>query len=201
MNDAATHCAHSLVALHGALARLDGLLEREILRLRARYELSLDEFRGLYISDQQVDELLGARSDGDDVRSNPAREDPAEGTPLKRLVDAYSLDADAADIVLLALAPDIDPKYEVLFAYLNNDVTRKLPTGELVTRVFGCTREHRLALRGALAPDATLIANGIVEFAAGSARCLGCSAACGCRRCCRTGLSDYRGRTSGSPIS
>ena len=40
------------------LAWLDRLLEREILRLRAHYELSLDELRGLYISDRQVDELL-----------------------------------------------------------------------------------------------------------------------------------------------
>ena len=36
------------------LQRLDLLLHREILRLRARYQLSLDEFRGLYISDEQV---------------------------------------------------------------------------------------------------------------------------------------------------
>ena len=37
-----------------ALQRLDLLLQREILRLRASYQLSLDEFRGLYISDEQV---------------------------------------------------------------------------------------------------------------------------------------------------
>jgi hypothetical protein len=34
-----------------ALSRLDLLIHREILRLRANYELSLDEFRGLYVSD------------------------------------------------------------------------------------------------------------------------------------------------------
>src|SRR3954452_25206668 len=40
------------------LRRLDLLLHREILRLRATYELSLDEFRGLYISDEQVNSLI-----------------------------------------------------------------------------------------------------------------------------------------------
>src|SRR5437667_5282919 len=40
------------------LQRLDTLLHREILRLRARYQLSLDEFRGLYISDEQVNRLI-----------------------------------------------------------------------------------------------------------------------------------------------
>src|SRR5690606_41754107 len=41
-----------------ALQRLDLLLYRQILRLRASYQLSLDEFRGLYVSDQQVDALI-----------------------------------------------------------------------------------------------------------------------------------------------
>ena len=41
------------------LERLDLLLHREVLRLRASYELSLDEFRGLYISDAQVDPTSG----------------------------------------------------------------------------------------------------------------------------------------------
>src|SRR5215211_8658019 len=41
------------------LQRLDVLLHREILRLKATYQLSLDEFRGLYISDEQVDRLVG----------------------------------------------------------------------------------------------------------------------------------------------
>src|SRR5215510_15440307 len=40
------------------LKRLDLLLHREILRLRARYQLSLDEFRGLYISDEQINALI-----------------------------------------------------------------------------------------------------------------------------------------------
>ena len=39
-------------------AWLDALLAREIQRLRARYQLSLDEFRGLYISDAQVDDIF-----------------------------------------------------------------------------------------------------------------------------------------------
>ena len=40
---------------------LDCLIEREVLRLRGRYELSLDELRGLYVSDARVDDLLRER--------------------------------------------------------------------------------------------------------------------------------------------
>ena len=44
--------------LRTILLGLDALIRREILRLRARYQLSLNEFRGLYISDEQVDALV-----------------------------------------------------------------------------------------------------------------------------------------------
>ena len=47
-----------------AFQRLDLLLQREILRLRASYQLSLDEFRGLYISDEQVNQHGGQRMAG-----------------------------------------------------------------------------------------------------------------------------------------
>src|SRR5829696_6465333 len=53
--------------LDAEMARLRLLLHREILRLRARYHLSLDEFRGLYVSDEQVDALVAySVSDPDD---------------------------------------------------------------------------------------------------------------------------------------
>ena len=44
------------------LRALDLLLHREIYRLRATYQLSLDEFRGLYISDAHVDALIAERA-------------------------------------------------------------------------------------------------------------------------------------------
>ncbi len=50
--------ADALEHLQAEMARLDLLLYRQILRLRATYQLSLDEFRGLYISDEQVDNLI-----------------------------------------------------------------------------------------------------------------------------------------------
>src|SRR5262249_838005 len=69
------------------------------------------------------------------------------------------------DLVLLALAPELDPKYETLFAYLNNDVTRKLGTAELAARLFADGMEERATLRRALAPDAPIVALGGLECA------------------------------------
>ena len=166
-------------ALEPELARLDLLIEREILRLRARYELTLDEFRGLYISDRQVDELIRAsgrgaadppaQAAGEQARALRAERDRSAGaTPWTLLARALRLSDLERDLVLLALAPELDAKYETLFAYLNNDVTRKLGTGELAMRLFAGDLEMRAALRRALAPDAPLVALGILEFAPGT---------------------------------
>jgi hypothetical protein len=148
--------------------RLDLLLHRQVLRLRAGYQLSLDEFRGLYISDEQVDRLvshaavLAGRDDETIValthRAEALRvkldraEDPSH--PWPRLAAAYRLGEFELDTLLLALAPQLDAKYETIYAYLNNDVTRKWPTRDLALRLFAthdvASRRRLLGLGGPL---------------------------------------------------
>jgi hypothetical protein len=134
------------------LAWLDRLLEREILRLRAHYELSLDELRGLYISDRQVDELLRRQSPDAD----PAMELTGEAaalrsqrradTPLARLAARFGLSPLETDLLLFAAAPELSLKYETLYAYLNNDITRRHPTVDLALRVLDGAAAGRAAL-------------------------------------------------------
>ena len=128
------------------LAWLDRLLEREMLRLRARYELSLDELRGLYISDRQVDELLRRQSVDRESDADPVAQLNAEAlalhalrhtdTPLVRLATRFGLTGFEADLLLLTIAPELSLKYETLYAYLNNDITRKYLTVDLALRVL-----------------------------------------------------------------
>jgi hypothetical protein len=148
------------------LARLDKLLEAQIRRLRARYELSLDEFRGLYVSDEQVDELV--RSSGKwriDSAAVPPIPDEAGAicSPWEHLRTSLGLSATERDLLLLCLAPELDPKYETLFAYLNNDVTRKWPTPELAGRIFAAEAGGRSALRATTQADARLMRVAIIE--------------------------------------
>lgn len=154
-----------------ALARLDRLLEREIVRLRARYQLSLDEFRGLYVSDEQVDRLVraAATDEGSELFAAPM----APGGLLGAVCDGPSRWAELAarfafqpldlDLILLALAPEIDLKYETLYAYLNNDVTRKWPTLDLAQRLLGHDRPSRASIAAALSPAGRLAQAGILE--------------------------------------
>jgi hypothetical protein len=153
------------------LARLDRLLEREIVRLRARYQLSLDEFRGLYVSDEQVDRLVRAAATEAGSELFAARAAPdgffaavADRPPRwAELAACFALRPLDLDLILLALAPEIDLKYETLYAYLNNDVTRKWPTLGLAQRLLGHDPPSRVSVAAALSPAGRLAEAGILE--------------------------------------
>ena len=158
--------------LRGELHRLDLLLHREILRLRAAWQLSQDEFRGLYVSDERVDHLVSEQS--------PAPGAPEQGgtaagltrdaaliadqlgdaTPLGRLARDLGLSRFERDVVLLALAPEVHLKYEALYAYLNDHVARRHPTVDLALRLFA---QGEPGARALLARSSRLFADGLVE--------------------------------------
>ena len=167
---------HPLEHLTAELQRLDLLLHREILRLRATYQLSLDEFRGLYISDEQVNSLIdqslgyeGVLSTLDELtqRAEALHEANAErlpnGLPWQRLAAEFGLTPIEQDVLLLAVAPEIDLKYETLYAYLNNDITRKWPTRDLALRVLSSSPAEQAELRPYLSPQAALFAGNLLH--------------------------------------
>ena len=161
--------------LRAELQRLDYLLHRQILRLRAMYGLSLDEFRGLYISDEQVDQLIVNSSTDGTIASPDDLWEAAEkirldsfasldaGNPWLHLAREFELSSFEVDVLLLAMAPEVDLKYETIYAYLNNDVSRKWPTCDLALRLFSNHPSERLKLRRHLLPGATLFSGGLLH--------------------------------------
>ncbi len=157
-----------------ALQRLDLMLYREILRLRAVYQLSLDEFRGLYVSDSQVDALIRQWSNEqqhDDNVENlsqliaelepDCRAALSNDSRWRHMLEQFQLSPVEQDVLLLALAPELALKYETLYAYLNNDITRKYPTVELASRLL--TDGDQQQCRQRLSPVATLIREQLLE--------------------------------------
>jgi hypothetical protein len=83
-----------------------------------------DPFRGLYISDELALSLAGAEP---------------SSTFDERLADACGrlrLDALEAAVLGLCAAPELSPRYGRLFAYLQDDVTRKLATPRLASELL-----------------------------------------------------------------
>jgi SpoVK/Ycf46/Vps4 family AAA+-type ATPase len=165
------HAVNDASYLIDGLTWLDTRLHREVVRLRANYQLTQDEFHGLYISDEQVDWLVHAGIAGEDDGCIAAadRDDgwpsaAARGSgPWRRLTDEFDLGPFELGVVLLALAPEIDLKYERILAYLNDDAGRRWPTVDIALRLFSRPGSTPALDRRRLAPDATLIREGILQ--------------------------------------
>ena len=83
---------------------------------------------------------------------------------LARLGYRLGLSAFDLDVLLVCLAPEIDRRYERLYAYLQDDVTRKHPSVALVLDLLCPPLETKIALRQHLAPAAPLRHHGLLHI-------------------------------------
>ena len=94
-------------------------------------------------------------------RANADRDAAPQREPhpaIDAVAARFRLDDPAVDVLLLALAPDVDPAYAQIYAYLNDDVRRRWPTADLARRVFGEAVATALAADGPLFREALLLA-------------------------------------------
>ncbi|WUT00783.1 ATP-binding protein [Streptomyces sp. NBC_00708] len=113
-----------------------------------------DAFRGLYLTDENIARLLneeGARGFPDPV------EDESVTAPsrLTALATDFGLTALDTEILLIALVPDLDDRFEAFYGYLNDDVTRRRPSIGLALGLCGVSPADAVA-RGRLAAGAPL---------------------------------------------
>ncbi|MGB3763611.1 MAG: AAA family ATPase, partial [Ornithinimicrobium sp.] len=140
--------------------RLDALEERvaDLVAARRRDDPEPDDpFRGLYISEEAAQRLLAAREASPWSPQEVSRGE--EGVPdsrLARLATSAGLDGLDLDLLLLIALPDLDSRFERLFGYLNDDVTRRRASVGLALELAGISPlQHagrtRLSPTGALA--------------------------------------------------
>jgi ATPase family associated with various cellular activities (AAA) len=160
--------------LRDELRRLDLLLERAVLQFRARRDQDKSsEFRGLYISDEEIDDLMTvsdenprkawAETDNQvellhNAIQQRVNESRAAGVTLRlpHLCAVFGLSPFETDLLLLALAPELDLHYQKLYAYLQDDVTHKRPSVDLALRVLCLTLEERVNARELFASGSPL---------------------------------------------
>jgi hypothetical protein len=164
-----THADDSLfAALLPALRRLDSLLEGAIKAMQPVLGSGIGpSLQGLFVSREQVDRLLQQQPGQAQFRLvvNPAevQDTAVDASPLHWLIESFALSGFDADVIVLALAPEIDLRYERIYSYLQDDVTRKRPTIDLALNLL-CTRaEDKMACRAHFSPDAPLIRNRLIQ--------------------------------------
>ncbi|MFF2773926.1 ATP-binding protein [Streptomyces sp. NPDC058052] len=117
-----------------------------------------DAFRGLYLTEEAVERLLDA------PRAFPRPEPMPPASPSSRLgvlARDFGLSALDVDILLIALLPDLDDRFEAFYGYLNDDVTRRRPSAGLALGLCGMPHADREA-RARLGERAPLRAGGLL---------------------------------------
>ena len=166
------------------LEKLDALLQQrcEAFREQGQSGAGLAASRGVYITDQEVEGLL------DPASRREAEQNAAKGADrwrtlgdaiavrlagsaergialtLPRLVQLFALSGFEAQALVVCLAPELRRTYDTLYAYLQDDVTRKRPSVNLVLQVLCSSDVERWNLRAAVfSDDARLFRHGILR--------------------------------------
>lgn len=186
--------AHNWEYLCDELRRLDLLIHLQLLRQGDRRPASpLDQFKGLVLSDSEIYPLLQS-SNGDsaqtadaDVYSSEYQElaatfarleteirerragmkEAGHYVPLAHLAQIFQLSTFEQDCLLICLAPELNHKYEKLYAYLQDDVTRKKPSVDLVMNLLLHDTHEKWAARAAFDPGASLFRFRLLRMAEG----------------------------------
>lgn len=156
------------------LRSLDSLLALAVARARLLYgsDATDGSYHGIYISEEEIDSIINRQ--GADLCPGKTACEILRGFHCSPRIEALSArwgftEFDTA-VLLLAVAPEIDLRYERIYAYLQDDVTKRRPTVDLALNLLCDSQEARLELRSRFAPDAPLVRAGLLRLAADTAQ-------------------------------
>lgn len=160
----------SLQYLLAELRSIDARMQRAVRLWQLAGQNPLDSFRGLYVSDPEAQALIERpfgqnwgqltrlSDDESAVFESDFRQALSEAQTLltlahsrgdtlrlAHLVTRFALSRFDLDVLLIALAPALDLRYERLYGYLQDDVTRKRPSVNLALDLLSLPGPERLA--------------------------------------------------------
>ncbi len=175
--------------LQMALQMIDLRLRRAVQQWQHAGQNPQDAFRGLYIPDTEIDALLtrplatswahgavlpleverafsvqSAQVDAEERAFTQRAQAHGQTPPLEHLRSAFSLSRFELLTLLLCIAPAIDLRYERIYAYLQDDVTKRRPTVNLALDLFSPPGISRLAQLAHFEPAAPLLRHRLIEM-------------------------------------
>lgn len=154
------------------LRRLDRLIEKASALAQAAYgpQAAADPYRGLYINRDEVGRLLDREPgmpllwSGDEHIESSQNRSCMEGSRLAWLKEAFGLSNFDLDIIIIALAPELDTRYERLYAYLQDNVARRKASVDLALNLLCATAEEKIERRAHFAPDSPLVGEKLIHL-------------------------------------
>ncbi|WP_327365937.1 ATP-binding protein [Streptomyces sp. NBC_01217] len=122
-----------------------------------------DPYRGQYLTPEAAERIVASRDAFTPVPaygSAPSPNSP-RGSRIRQLAEDFGLVPLDVDLLLVATAPDIDVRFERLYGYLNDDLTRRRPTIGLALELCGLPAASSGRFR--FSPSAPLVAGGLLE--------------------------------------
>lgn len=162
--------------LSAELAKLDGLLRLRVAGFRRQMQVRHEASgQHLFVSDEEVERLLGVgrapSPEADEVdlhrayASQQQMIDKKVAESLKhgvflglpRLAQLFNLSPFEVQTLIICLAPELRRKYDRIYAYLQDDITRKRPSVDLVLELLCKSEAERWNARTTLSPQAALL--------------------------------------------
>jgi hypothetical protein len=152
----------AVAGIAGIVARVDELLTHAVQTFSealAGESTAADPLRALFVSDTDARHL--ARRGSQPLGSTLGFERPlvdlaVAGPAWRRLAAVFGLTPAEVDIMALALVPEVDLRYERIFGYLHDDITRRRMTADLACQLLCESFEERLAARSTMLSDGAL---------------------------------------------
>lgn len=167
------------------LHRIDLMIRFYLKKHRLDNQGYMDDFRGLYISEDEVNTIL--QTPLCELKSDSCSDSKLElehietitreinqkknysinkGKELRLhiLSELFNLQPFEVDVLLICLAPELDLRYEKLYSHLQNDVTKKRPSVDLVLTLLCTYIEEKFSARQKFTYTGTLINNHLIYF-------------------------------------
>jgi AAA+ superfamily predicted ATPase len=162
----------NLNGLLPSLQRLDLLLRSAVALSGVAYgaKAVADPYRGLYINREEVEELLTRNPGapllwcGGENTEDSAAPPHAGSSRIAWLKEVFDLSPFDLDVIIVALAPEVDLRYERLYAFLQDNVSKRRPSVALALHLLCPDAETKLLRRTHFAADAPLIWHRLVHL-------------------------------------
>lgn len=172
-----TEYASSLEHLGDELKRFDMMLYLHVLS-HDSYQVDnpLDQLKGLVVSREEITRLLKEKHNNlseqmvvkelsqelenlsETIKSRRS-ESLKKGIflTINALSEIFGLNPIEEQCIIICLAIELDSKYEKIYGYIQDDITKKKPTVDMALKLLGRSFEDRLDLRSAFKYESPLI--------------------------------------------
>lgn len=176
--------------LSDELVKIEIMLHRQVLRHRKNMsDGKVNEFAGLCITDDEISRLLNKKPKnyqnkdycGEEpktvsmtktlelLQSQIARKmqlskEKNVYLPLLHLAHIFHLTIFELNTILLCSAPELNNKFAMLYAYLQNDVTKKFPSINLITELLCFPDHNNLETQIFINPNMPLLKYHLIKF-------------------------------------